>query len=142
VKTAQGRIAGVAGADDVRVYRGIPYAAPPVGELRWREPLPPSSWSGVRDATRSARASAGRSSCGEDRRIGDVMSAYWANFATHGDPNGPGLPLWPRYVPEKSELRMNLGPMTPEPALDAQRLTIFDALYRRVIGPSNQGSGK
>lgn len=32
-------------------FFGIPYAAPPVGNLRWRSPRPPSSWSGVRDAT-------------------------------------------------------------------------------------------
>jgi len=36
---------------DVRVFRGIPYAAPPVGELRWRPPQPVNSWEGVRDCT-------------------------------------------------------------------------------------------
>lgn len=34
---------------DVHLYRGIPFAAPPVGEGRWRPPQPPESWEGVRD---------------------------------------------------------------------------------------------
>ncbi len=35
----------------VRTFKGIPYAAPPVGDLRWKPPQPPASWSGVRQAT-------------------------------------------------------------------------------------------
>src|SRR5262245_25950930 len=33
------------------IYRGIPYAAPPVGELRWKAPQPVAAWQGERDAT-------------------------------------------------------------------------------------------
>lgn len=36
--------------DGVRTWRGIPYAEPPVGDLRWRPPQPAASWSGVRTA--------------------------------------------------------------------------------------------
>ena len=35
----------------LRVFRGIPFAAPPVGDLRWRPPQPAKSWQGARDAT-------------------------------------------------------------------------------------------
>jgi para-nitrobenzyl esterase len=38
--------------DGYRVWQGIPYAAPPVGELRWRAPQPARPWHGVRDATK------------------------------------------------------------------------------------------
>ncbi len=30
-------------------------------------------------------------------RLSDRMNSYWANFAKSGNPNGPGLPAWPRY---------------------------------------------
>src|SRR5688572_15650894 len=52
VRTASGLIAGTTGsAPGVRVFKGLPFAAPPVGTLRWREPQPPASWQGVRPAT-------------------------------------------------------------------------------------------
>jgi para-nitrobenzyl esterase len=50
VKTEAGRIAGLRpeGFPDVSFYRGIPFAAPPIAGLRWREPRPPAHWTGVR----------------------------------------------------------------------------------------------
>ena len=44
-----GQIQGVSAENDgVFVFRGIPYAAPPIGELRWREPQPVVAWDGIR----------------------------------------------------------------------------------------------
>ncbi len=51
VELETGRLEGVASADgDVHVFRGVPYAQPPVGALRWRPPQPAVSWDGVRPA--------------------------------------------------------------------------------------------
>lgn len=50
VKTNNGPVQGIV-ADDYRVFFGIPYAQPPIGSLRWSNPLPASSWSGVYNAT-------------------------------------------------------------------------------------------
>jgi para-nitrobenzyl esterase len=50
-----GEIQGSFEADgEVAVFKGIPYAEPPVGELRWRPPQPVKPWEGVRDAARFA----------------------------------------------------------------------------------------
>ncbi|GAB1269981.1 carboxylesterase/lipase family protein [Aurantivibrio infirmus] len=47
VLTKQGRIQGAL-VDGVAIFRGIPFAAPPIGDLRWREPAAPKNWIGVR----------------------------------------------------------------------------------------------
>lgn len=46
----QGNLVGFTSAAGAHVWRGIPFAKPPVGELRWRAPQPPSAWSGTRAA--------------------------------------------------------------------------------------------
>ncbi|MBC2665362.1 carboxylesterase family protein [Novosphingobium flavum] len=57
----------------------------------------------------------------EDRRVADMMSSYWVNFARTGNPNGPGLPAWRAYdgnVRQTMELGGRFGPMPfPDPKL-------------------------
>ena len=53
VKTDAGLLSGsAAAAPGVRVFKGIPFAAPPIGELRWRAPQPVAKWTGVHNADR------------------------------------------------------------------------------------------
>jgi para-nitrobenzyl esterase len=64
-----GKVRGVVLGDakDVLAFKGIPYAKPPVGDLRWREPQPPEKWDGVRDCFQFGNA------C--PQRIDPVMAA-------------------------------------------------------------------
>ena len=59
VKLAEGLVRGlvVGEQDEVHAYRGIPFAAPPVGDLRWRAPQAPASWTGVRECFEFGNAS-------------------------------------------------------------------------------------
>ncbi|MXO72000.1 carboxylesterase/lipase family protein [Alteraurantiacibacter buctensis] len=51
VRTAQGLVRGVPGdLPGITVFKGLPFAAPPVGDLRWEQPRPPVNWDGVRMA--------------------------------------------------------------------------------------------
>jgi para-nitrobenzyl esterase len=60
VSTVSGDVSGAAvtapSGRGVQRFLGIPYAAPPVGHLRWRPPVTPGPWSGVRAATAFAPA--------------------------------------------------------------------------------------
>jgi para-nitrobenzyl esterase len=52
VKTDSGSVAGASNKDaSVRMFKGIPFAAPPVGDLRWKVAQPPAKWEGVKMAT-------------------------------------------------------------------------------------------
>jgi len=53
VKVEQGLLQGTF-EDGLSIYRGIPFAAPPVGELRWHAPQPAAAWEGVRQADKFA----------------------------------------------------------------------------------------
>jgi para-nitrobenzyl esterase len=55
VKTDKGYVSGTAIGEpgrEVSIFRGIPYAAPPVGDLRWKPPQPAAAWTGIKECTR------------------------------------------------------------------------------------------
>ncbi|HEX7018605.1 MAG TPA: carboxylesterase family protein [Gemmatimonadaceae bacterium] len=54
VRTANGVVQGLAASSGIREFRGIPFAAPPVRDLRWKPPQPARNWTGVRAADRFA----------------------------------------------------------------------------------------
>lgn len=65
--TEGGVLSGVVDSTSgVYVFRGIPYAAPPVGDNRWRAPAPAPSWSGVRSAERPGK------NCIQDQVYSDI----------------------------------------------------------------------
>ncbi|MGA8678018.1 MAG: carboxylesterase family protein, partial [Candidatus Acidiferrales bacterium] len=51
VRTESGIVSGTLNSDGtVRMFKGIPFAAPPIGDLRWKPPHPPLAWQGIRPA--------------------------------------------------------------------------------------------
>jgi len=71
-----------------------------------------------------------------DRKLADIMSSYWANFAATGNPNGKGLPEWPVYSP-KSEQAMILGDtVSVGTGIDPAMLSFYDSYYKTL----NNGS--
>lgn len=56
VQTEAGWVQGVAGQDGGMVYKGLPFAQPPIGDLRWKAPAPVQPWDGVRVADQAGQA--------------------------------------------------------------------------------------
>lgn len=74
-----GKITGIkTKTQGILLYRGIPYAAPPVGQLRWREPQPVIAWSGIKVADKF-----GDAAVQDDQEIGGF---YQHEFYQTGDP--------------------------------------------------------
>ncbi len=88
VEAVQGKLAGIA-EEGVTVFRGVPFAAPPVGPLRFRAPAPAERWQGVRAADRPGPASY--------QMNGENGARIQAIMATFGD-NFPGVRLAPPFA--------------------------------------------
>jgi len=73
VPTQQGTVRGEVTEDGRNLFRGIPYAAPPIGPLRWKPPQPMRRWTHARDATKSA------ASCPQVDRGWNTQAASFAS---------------------------------------------------------------
>ncbi len=100
VAVTSGRIEGIASPDRrVRTFLGVPYAAPPVGDLRWRPPQPVQPWTGIRTALRHAasapqpRPATNSLYCGGEREFSEdcLYLNVWTGPA--GEPARPVL-VW------------------------------------------------
>jgi carboxylesterase type B len=65
----------------------------------------------------------------EDRRAAEIVSGYWVNFASAGDPNGPGLPRWPAYRADVPAV-MELGGYAPAPLAEPDRLEFWQRYFQ------------
>ena len=66
----------------------------------------------------------------EDRMVAETVSSYWANYITTGNPNGPGLPVWPAYDP-KSPTVMELGDhFAPIPVATPAHLAFWKRFFQ------------
>jgi para-nitrobenzyl esterase len=75
----------------------------------------------------------------EAKALSELMSSYWVNFAKNGDPNGPGLTVWPAFN-EKGQMTMILSKTPnarPHPNLD--QIMAFDAYYSKLREEAKTG---
>lgn len=92
VRTSAGRVRGTA-ATSYRSFQGIPYAAPPVGPLRWRSPRPPAPWTGVRDATRPGNRCAQTANPVSGTAGSTSEDCLYLNVTVPDEPSGRRLPV-------------------------------------------------
>ena len=73
-----------------------------------------------------------------DTRLGDMMSSYWVNFITKGDPNGGNLRPWPAFKElNKSKVMILSDVPKAEDVVPVQKLGVFEAAYARLLGTAS-----
>jgi para-nitrobenzyl esterase len=95
VRVANGELEGTQSKSGIRMFRGIPFAAPPVGDLRWKAPQPVNNWTGVRQATEFGASCMQRPIYGdmEFRSKGTSEDCLYLNVWTPAHPGANKLPV-------------------------------------------------
>jgi len=93
IKTNAGLISGdTRGAnDDIHVYKGVPFAAPPVGDLRWKSPQPVTPWEGVKECTEFGAAPNCWAALGKPPKVSE--DCLYLNVWTPATKVGEKLPV-------------------------------------------------
>lgn len=65
-----------------------------------------------------------------DQRVHELVQNFWVNFAKTGDPNGEGLPVWPRYGSNEAYLELNDKP-TADESLDWKQMKLWGMAFDR-----------
>ncbi|UCH51933.1 MAG: carboxylesterase family protein [Chloroflexota bacterium] len=92
IKIDTGLVSG-ATVDDIHVYKGIPFAAPPVGDLRWKPPQPAASWEGVKKCTEFGPAPMGYYSASFPSYSQPDEDCLYLNVWTPAETTGDKLPV-------------------------------------------------
>jgi para-nitrobenzyl esterase len=127
VKVDSGQLQGVVD-DGVVSYKGIPFAAPPVGDLRWRPPQPAAPWTGVRQAAEYG------ANCMQGRFGGPPPGAG----ARPGAPPAPGTA--PAAAPGAAPAAATAAP--PRPAPPAAPEPSEDCLFLNIWRPADTAAQK
>ncbi len=95
VKTANGTVEGTTEKSGIRAFKGIPFAQPPVGDLRWKEPQPPKNWAGVRKTDKFGPRAMQRAVFGDMNFRSDGMSedCLYLNVWTPAKTGKEALPV-------------------------------------------------
>jgi para-nitrobenzyl esterase len=88
VRTDAGPVRGIV-TEDARTFQGIPYGAPPVGELRWKPPQPAQPWSRLRDATTPASPCPQQANSEVPKPTSDEDCLYLDVTTPRGTAHGP-----------------------------------------------------
>ncbi|WP_211224513.1 carboxylesterase family protein [Marinimicrobium agarilyticum] len=122
--TLQGKTEG-----ELTVFKGVPFAKPPVGELRWKAPQPPESWSGIRQALEYAPSpiQAGEPPAGKSE------DSLYLNIWTPADADTDELPVLVWIYGGGFSFGSSADPLTEGSTLAKKGVVLVTISYR--VGP-------
>ena len=99
----------------ISIFKGIPFAAPPVNDLRWKAPAPLQAWNGIKKADAFGPACMLPTRKGTPRRSAKT------------DPNGLDLPKWPAFAENNQQAMVFTATPNAMPMPNLDKLKAFDA---------------
>lgn len=153
VATQSGKLEGVA-KDGLLIFKGIPYAEPPVGPKRWQPPEPVKPWQGLHEAKGAMPVAHGRLGACHAIDVGFVFGTLdpvftgnsheatalsakvqdaWLAFAHTGNPTCESLGEWPKYGEKRATMILDPdGKVVTEPF--AEELRAWNSIPPEALG--------